>query len=58
MKQEIKFADFWIGSFYIDKEIHMRIFNDLMSYQKEMQPENQFKMLDEKYSEMYFGKKE
>lgn len=56
IRKEVGFGKFWIGSFYVDKEIHMNIFNELMSYHKEMQSKNQFELLDRKYSDMYFNR--
>ncbi len=54
MKKENHFSEFWIGSFDIEKEEHMNIFNELMLYQDIMSPKNQFEILDKKYFEMYF----
>ena len=56
VRKEIKFADFWIGSFNIDNDIHLRIFNELMLFNEEMKPETQFEKLDRKYYKMYFEK--
>lgn len=56
VKEEIKFADFWIGSFNINNEIHLQIFDELMLYNKEMKPEKQFEILDKRFYKMYFEK--
>lgn len=56
VREEIKFADFWIGSFNINNDTHIRIFNELMLYNEDMKPETQFEKLDRKYYKMYFEK--
>lgn len=56
LRKEKDYADFWIGSFGINKEDHIRIFNELMAYAERMKPENQFEELDGIFYKTYFGK--
>ncbi|MPL89939.1 hypothetical protein SDC9_35981 [bioreactor metagenome] len=56
VREEIRFSDFWIGSFNINNDIHLRIFDELMFINKDMKLETQFEKLDMKYYKMYFEK--
>lgn len=53
LEKEKGISDFWIPSFDVDSKLHLDILIDILNYPNEMLPLNQFKLLNEKYLNMY-----